>query len=374
MSAPVSHTTGSIAAYLDGRPGSAPGSVELDGRGDLAITHLETLERAGKGALTFIRSRAYAQDWAKSGATAALISRGISAEGHDPSSRALIWVPDADLALNVVLELLATRSTARAPGVHASAVVDPAATVAPGASVGPNCTAEAGAVIGEGSVLVANVYLGHNARVGRACTLHAGVSVLDRCIIGDGCILHAGVVIGADGFGFRPAPDGRGVVKIPHIGHVEIGRAVEIGANSCVDRAKFGATIIGDGTKIDNLVQVGHGCRVGRSCLICGQVGLAGSVEIGDGAMLGGQAGAADNVRVGAGAMVAAQAGVMKDMPAGESWFGMPGGPAMAFFRDTATLRKLAQKMQDLRAQGIDPFARLIGGSGPGPTGPTPER
>lgn len=336
----ASLTAGLIAQKLGG---------ELHGPADLAITRLDTIERGGPGALTFIRDKAYASGWAASSASAALVTRGIDVGGHDASRRALIFVANADLALNTVLDLMAPPPRPARPGVHPSAVVDPSAVVAPTASVGPGCVVEAGASVGDGSVLIAQCYLGQDARVGRGCTLHPGVRVLDRCIVGDGCLLHAGVVIGADGFGFRSDASGRGLAKIPHIGNVEIHPGVEIGANSCVDRAKFGSTVVGAGTKLDNLVQIGHGVQIGRCCLICAQVGIAGSVKLGDGVMLGGQAGVADNLEVGSGSQLAAKAGVLENVPPGQAWFGYPAYNGKQAFRDLTLLRRLLADYRENR-------------------------
>ncbi len=182
-----------------------------------------------------------------------------------------------------------------------------------------------------------------------ASTLHPHVSVLDRCIIGNDCVLHAGVAIGADGFGYRPSPDGRGLLKIPHIGNVVIGDHVEIGANSCVDRAKFGSTTVGNGTKIDNLVQIAHGCRVGRSCIICGQTGMAGSVIVGDGVIIGGGVGVADNVEIGSGARIAALSGVTGNVPAGQTWMGAPAAPAGEWRRTYAAMRRMGKPKGQVR-------------------------
>jgi UDP-3-O-[3-hydroxymyristoyl] glucosamine N-acyltransferase len=157
------------------------------------------------------------------------------------------------------------------------------------------------------------------------------------------------VVIGADGFGYRPAPDGRGLAHIPHVGTVEIGDFVDVGANSCIDRAKFGATTIGSGTKIDNLVQIAHNCRIGRSCILCGQVGLAGSVVLGDGVVLGGAASVADHLTLGAGVRIAARSGVMNDIPAGETWVGLPAAPAGESMRNYAAFRRLGEMAQKLK-------------------------
>ncbi|MCL4741508.1 MAG: UDP-3-O-(3-hydroxymyristoyl)glucosamine N-acyltransferase [Phycisphaerales bacterium] len=327
--------------------------AELLGRADLPIDGVAPIERAGPRSLTFIRADEYARLWPSSGAAAAIVSRSLRVPGHDPAERTLLLVEDADIALISTLELFAARAAPPppSPGVHPTAVVDPSASIAPSASVGPGCVVEAGASVGEGSTLVARVFLGRGASVGRRCTLHPGVTVYHDCRIGDACTLHAGVVIGADGFGYRPAPDGSGFIKIPHLGAVTVESAVEIGANTTIDRGKLDDTIIGAGTKIDNLVQVGHSCRVGRCCILCGQVGLAGSVVVEDGAMLGGQAGVGDNLRVGARAKVGAQSGVMDDIPAGESVFATPALNAHDAMKNIALLRRLAGRLDEIKAR-----------------------
>lgn len=291
---------------------------------------LANFDEAKREELTFIRTEAIAKKWNECGASIALISQSAASSAHESTSskRALIVVPDADLALNEVLKLLTPAGAAREPGVHATATVHHSVKLGAGVHIGPHCVIEENAVVADGAVLLAGSYVGPNAHVGAKTLLHPGVKVLERCRVGSLCILHSGVVIGADGFGYRPAPDGRGVVKVPHIGDVVIGDDVEIGANSCVDRAKFGSTTIGSGTKIDNLVQIAHNCRVGRCCIICGQAGLAGSVTLGDGVMLGAKAAIVDNVSIGSGAKVAAAAGVISDIPAGAAYMGSPAVPA----------------------------------------------
>jgi UDP-3-O-[3-hydroxymyristoyl] glucosamine N-acyltransferase len=198
--------------------------------------------------------------------------------------------------------------------------------------------------VGEHAVLHPHVTLGAEVRVGDRTVLHPGVRVQDRCEIGDDCILHPGAVIGADGFGYHPSPDGKGLLKVPHIGTVIVGRHVEIGANACIDRAKFGATTIGEGTKIDNLVQIGHGCRVGRSCILCGHAALAGSVTLGDGVILGGKVGVADGIEIGAGAKVAAGSGITNTVPPGATYMGNPAGPAGEWRRMFAAMRRLGKR------------------------------
>ncbi|MFN0134386.1 MAG: UDP-3-O-(3-hydroxymyristoyl)glucosamine N-acyltransferase [Phycisphaerales bacterium] len=333
------HTTGSIAKAVGG---------EIIGAADLVIRGVNSLDRAAAEDLAFIRSATYARDWAASRAGAALVTRGIEVPNHNPANRALIVVSDADVALNKVLEAFAPPPLLATPGVHPSAAVDPSARVGMGATIGPMCVIEAGATIGDGAILMAQVFVGVGASVGAKTTIHPQVSIGTRCTIGRACLIHSGVVIGADGFGFIPAPDGRGLQKVPHIGHVEIGDQVEIGANSCIDRGKFGATTIGSGTKIDNLVQIGHNCQVGRACLICGQTGLAGSAIIGDGVILAGQSGVADNITVGAHARLGARAGLLRDLPAGETWLGYPAHPARDCLRNWSATLTLAQRLRRL--------------------------
>lgn len=316
------------------------------GRDDLPLTGVAAIDQAGPGSLTFIRSREYATRWSGSRASAALVTEGIEPLGHDPSTRALIVVPDADAALLKLLAMLTPRAECQ-PGVDASALVHPSARVE-GAYIGPGCVIGPGVSVGKGSILHARVHVASGATIGERCALFPGVVVLDRCVIGDRCILHAGVVIGADGFGYIPSPQGH--MKIPHIGIVRIEADVEIGANTCIDRAKFGETFVGQGTKIDNLVQIGHNCTIGRHCIICGQVGLAGSVTIGDGAVLAGQVGIADNVTIGKGAAIGAQSGVMSDVPDGERYFGYPASPGGPMMRSYALFLNLPEHVQRIKA------------------------
>jgi len=355
----LAHTTGSITALLAEKL-AGRGGAELIGRADLPITHIDSLERAGAGAITFVRSRDFLRQWETSVASAALAPRELLPENID-ETRAIILVRDADQALSHVLELMAPPSFPAPIGVHPTALVDPTAVLGAGVSVGPQCIIGPGVRVGDETVLVARVFLGRDVRIGRGCKLHVNVSVLDRCVIGDGCNLHGGAVIGTEGFGYRPNLDGKGVTLVPHIGNVDIGNGVDLGANTCVDRAKWGSTTIGDGCKIDNLVQIGHGAKIGRVVLMAGQVGVSGSATIGDGVMLGGQAGVVDNVEVGKGAMIAGQSGVTKKVPAGEAWFGMPAMPSKEFFRDRATLRRLALVVREQRRRGEGPLA--IGGA-----------
>lgn len=337
----MAHTSGSIAQLL---------GAQLRGRADLPLARLDTLESAGPDTLTFIRADVFAARFAASKAGAALVTTGLEVPGFDPATRALIVVPNADLALITLLELFAPPPEKPAPGVHPTAVIDPSAVLGQGVSIGAFCVIGPRAKIGDGAVLRSHVSVEADASVGRGTVLHPNVVIGTRCTVGMGCIFYAGVVIGADGFGYRPAPDGKGVLKVPHIGRVDIGHGVEIGANSCIDRAKFGATIIGDGTKIDNHVQIGHNCVIGRACLICGVCGMAGSVTVGDGVVIGGHVGIADNLTIGARAVIAAKSGVINSVPAGQTWWGFPALPARDAARAYAVHRDLPALVQRVRA------------------------
>jgi UDP-3-O-[3-hydroxymyristoyl] glucosamine N-acyltransferase len=214
-----------------------------------------------------------------------------------------------------------------APGIHALASISPGATIATSATVGPMCVVEAGAVIGERAHLQSGVFVGRKAVIGEDCWLMHGSVVQAECAIGRRVRLHPGVIIGADGFGYEFVA-GRHE-KVPQIGTATLGDDVEIGANSTVDRSRFGTTSVGEGTKIDNLVQVGHNVVIGRHCMICAQVGIAGSCTLGDYVVVGGQCGLAGHLTVGSGAMIAAQSGVKDDIPPKTSVWGSPSLPLL---------------------------------------------
>jgi len=235
--------------------------------------------------------------------------------------------------------------------VHPSARIESNVTIDPGAVIGPQ------AEIGAGTVIAAGAAIGPRVRIGRDCFVGAGASIV-HALIGDRVIIHAGCRIGQDGYGYLAGPKGH--EKIPQVGRVIIQDDVEIGANSAIDRGGIRDTMIGEGTKIDNLVQIGHNVVIGRHCVLVSQVGLSGSVTIGDYAMLGGQVGVADHMNIGEGAQIAAKAGVMHDVPAGGRWGGAPAQPWRAFMREVALLRQLAKR----DAAAKDDEARKEGGNG----------
>ncbi|MEM9883640.1 MAG: UDP-3-O-(3-hydroxymyristoyl)glucosamine N-acyltransferase [Planctomycetota bacterium] len=324
----------------------------LVGEADLTLTGLAEIGNAGAGQLTFVGEAGYAPRWAESGASAAIVSEGIDLDPGD--GRALVFVDNADLAMARVLESLAPPPHRPPPGVHPTAVVDHTAEVAHDAAIGPYCVVGPHVYVGPGAALHAHVTLLDDARVGEASVLYPHVVVRERCVVGARCVLEPGCVLGADGFGYRPdVVDGvPRIVKVPHLGHVELGDEVELGAHVTVDRGKFGPTTIGDGTKIDNQTQVGHNCRIGRLVVMSGCCAVAGSVTIGDGAMVGGGVQFRDHVTVGAGCRIAGAAVIANDIPDGQEWAGYPARPAKDFFREITAIRRLPGLLKQTRNKG----------------------
>ena len=260
----------------------------------------------------------------------------------------LLQVDNPYLAFQKVVRQLRPDLYRPLPGVHATAVVSPAATIGDGASVGAYCVVEAGARIGRDAVLMPGCYVGAQAAIGDGTLLYPHVVVREECLVGDRCILHAGVVLGADGFGFA-FDEGR-YHKVPQVGIVVVGDDVEIGANTTIDRATTDATRIGDGTKIDNLVQIGHNVVTGRHCIIVAQVGISGSTQLEDYVTIGGQAGIIGHVTLGRGAQIGAQSGVSKSVPPAARVFGTPAVAINVFKRINAYLQKLPQLFERTRA------------------------
>lgn len=331
------------------------------GNGDVIVERLGHVSDGTAGTLGFFRDVPHAREWIASGCPAAIAATAVApgCEGlaatrdlsgsapWDGASRALLIVKDADAALLSVLRMIDARRAAPAPGIHASAVVHASARIDPTASIGALCVVGADAIVGPRTELCAHVSVGEGTVIGADCKLMDGVRVQHACTIGDRVQIQPNASIGADGFGY--VPTARGLAKLPHVGTVVIESDVEIGANSCVDRAKFGETRIGQGTKIDNLVQIAHNCVIGKHCVLCGQAGLAGGVTIGDGVMLGGKVGVADGVRIGSGSKVAAHSGVAHDLPGGESYMGAPAWPAAEWRRIFAAIRLLPRYMPSIR-------------------------
>jgi UDP-3-O-[3-hydroxymyristoyl] glucosamine N-acyltransferase len=314
---------------------------ELVGNTDKKIVGPEELSRAEANQISFIGSRKYIKLWDESKACAAIVDEKLKVEAGE--NRALIKVKNADLAMARLLEAFEPAPPVFDDEIHRTAVVDETASIGNGCKIGANCFVGKNVVLGEGVILYPNVTIMDETTIGTATVVWPGTVIRERCEIGAYCIFHNNVSIGADGFGYRPREDGMGLAKIPQIGNVVIGNAVEIGANSCVDRGKFSSTIIGDGCKIDNLVQIAHNCIMGRSCIMAGHSGLAGSVTLGDGVIIGGSASIKDHTTIHSGAVVAAGSGVMNDVPPGKTVLGYPAEDSRDKLKQWLALRKLAK-------------------------------
>lgn len=309
------------------------------GNSNLTLTAPEQIEAAKENEITFIGHKKYEKLWETSNASVAVVNEDISIEPGE--NKAFIKVKNADLAMSQVLELFAPAPPQFHHEIHPTATIDNSAKIGNGTRIGANCYVGPNVVLGENVILYPNVTILDESTIGNNTTVWSGSVVRERCHIGSHCILHPNATIGADGFGFRPCPE-RGLAKIPQIGNVVIGNYVEIGANSCVDRGKFSSTVIGDGCKIDNLVQIGHNSKMGKFCIMAGNSGLAGSVTLGNGVIVGGSASLKDHITVGDGAIIGAGSGVAGDVPAKATVLGYPAVDARLALKQWAVLKRMA--------------------------------
>lgn len=304
------------------------------------ITGAEQIDTASERDITFIGNKSYIPNWKTTKACAALVDEKIKIEPGE--NRAIIKVKNADLAMAQVLELFVPEPPVFEFDIHPSAIIHKTAVVSKGSKIGAGCYVGANVKISDNVTVYPNVTIFDEAVIGANTIIWSGTVVREKCVIGSYCIIHTNVSIGSDGFGYRVATDGKSIVKIPHIGTVVIGNAVEIGAGTCIDRGKFSATTIGDGTKIDNLVQIAHNCRIGRMCLIASGCGISGSVTVGDGVIMAGQVGIKDHITIGNKVTIGGRAGVMNDIKDGEKILGYPAINYRDALKQWAALRKLA--------------------------------
>jgi UDP-3-O-[3-hydroxymyristoyl] glucosamine N-acyltransferase len=314
---------------------------EIVGNTKQLITGPEQMELATDTQITFIGHKKYAKLWQTSKACVAVINADIDLEPGE--NKAFIKVKNADIAMAELLELFVPAAPVFDTDIDARATIHSTASIGEGCKIGAGCYVGKNVQLGKNVILYPNCTVLDDTTVGDYTVIWSGTVVRERCVIGAHCIIHPNVTIGADGFGFRPSPDGRGLIKIQHIGNVIIGNGVEIGANSCVDRGKFSATIVGDGCKIDNLVQIGHNSKMGRSCIMAGASGLAGSVTLGDGVVIGGGSCISDHVTLGNGVQVGGGSGVMSDFTDGKKILGYPAVEARDMLKQWVALRNLAK-------------------------------
>ena len=317
----------------------AAGGELVGGDPSALVAGVGPLQAAGPAEVSFLENKRYASQVAATRALAVVMAAEFV--GRLPAGTAAIVTPQPYLGFGRLARALHPAPAAR-PGIHPSAVVDPTAIIGPGVAIGPYAVVEEAAEIGAGCVIGPHAVIGAGVVLGEGCRIGAHASV-SHCIAGRGVVLHPGARIGQEGFGFAVTPEGR-FETMPQLGRVLLGDAVEVGANACVDRGSQSDTVLGPGTRLDNMVQIGHNVRTGRACVLVSQVGISGSTTLGDGVQMGGQSGISGHVSLGDRAQVAAQSGVMSDVAAGEVVGGTPAWPLRETLRAFATLRRMAAK------------------------------
>ncbi|MFA4989356.1 MAG: UDP-3-O-(3-hydroxymyristoyl)glucosamine N-acyltransferase [Candidatus Omnitrophota bacterium] len=328
---------------------------EVIGDGSSVITGVSGIKEARAGDITFLANAKYAPLLATTAASAVIISR----DTEPPASCAVIRTENPSLAFARVISLIVPAEIKHYKGIHPSVVLGKDVKLGKDVGIGPYVVIGDNAQVGDKTVIYPGCFIGQDTKVGNSVLIYSNVSVRERVAIGNNVIIHSGTVIGSDGFGFIEVSGKHH--KIPQVGTVEIGDDVEIGANVTIDRARFDKTVIGRGTKIDNLVQIAHNVVIGQDCLIVAQVGISGSTVIGNNVILAGQAGLVGHITVGDNAIVTAQSGVSKSIPAGAMFSGYPARPfqenqrAHAYVHNLPklfdTVKELKKKIEELKAK-----------------------
>jgi UDP-3-O-[3-hydroxymyristoyl] glucosamine N-acyltransferase len=313
------------------------------GDGALLIKGVSGIKEAQPGDLTFLANPKYIPLASATRASALVVGKDVLVEG-----KSVIQVDDPSMAFTMVVAMIKEALSPKVTGVHPTAVVDPSAVLGEGVGIGPHAVIEKNAVIGAGTVICAGAFIGQKTSVGAKCLIYPNVTVREDCVLGNNVIIHSGTVIGSDGFGYSTV--GGIHHKIPQTGNVVIEDDVEIGACVTVDRARFDKTVIGRGTKIDNLVQIAHNVRTGEHCLIIAQTGIAGSAVLGNNVIIAGQVGIAGHVVVGDGAAAGAQTGITKDVPAGMKMFGTPAQEFKETVQQIGLVRRLPKYVERIAA------------------------
>ena len=316
--------------------------------GEIEISNVASLADANPGDISFFGNPKYVNALRKTRATAVFLPESFTEEitAHG------LFVSDPAAAFAEILPLFTPQPVVREPGIHPTAVISADAKIGDHCSIGAHVVIEAGVRIDARCVIEAQCFIGQKSTLGEDCHLHPNVTVRERCRIGNRVVLHCGVVVGADGFGYEFC-DGR-QQKIPQTGTVQIDDDVEIGANSAIDRARFGRTWIQRGTKIDNLVQIGHNVTIGEHCILCAQVGISGSTRIGNYVTLAGKVGLSGHIEIGDRVMIGAMSGLAKNVPPKTIMFGAPAQPIREYKENYALLkniRKLYNRVKALEAK-----------------------
>jgi UDP-3-O-[3-hydroxymyristoyl] glucosamine N-acyltransferase len=333
-------TAQQIAAMLDGT---------VEGNELVAVSSLAKIEEGITGSLTFLSNPKYTEYIYTTGASIAIVGQDFKAEKALPSELTLIRVADAYGSFAKLLHAY-QELTKPKPVIHERAMIADTATIGQNTYIGPGAIIGEGVIIGSGCMIHPNVVIGNNTKLGDQTTLFSGVQIYHGCVIGAHVTIHAGTIIGADGFGFAPNAENE-YQKVPQIGNVIIEDYVEIGANTCIDRATLGSTIIRKGVKLDNLIQIAHNVEIGENTVMAAQCGVAGSTKIGKNCMIGGQVGFAGHITVADGVKIAAQSGIASSIEKpGTIVQGSPAIPYMEFKKSYIGFMRLPEMMRELTA------------------------
>ena len=312
---------------------------EVVGDSNASIYTVSSIEGGKKGGLAYLSNPKFEQYLYTTECSIVLVERNF--DPKQPVKATLIKVDNVNACVLRLLDMYNAMKPQK-KGISKLASISEKATIGENCYIGDFAVVEAGAVIGDGAKIYPQCYVGDNVKIGAGTKLYPGVKIYEGCSVGANCILHAGVVIGADGFGFAPNAEG-GFDKIPQLGNVIIGDNVEIGANSCIDRAKTDSTIIGNGVKLDNLIQIGHNVIIGANTVSSAQTGIAGTTKVGANCFIAGQVGIADHVTIGDRVKIGAQSGIDKDVPDSEIRFGSPALAGINFHRSFAVFKELPE-------------------------------
>lgn len=333
------HTAQDIARALGG---------ELRGDPQTTVSGVAPIASAVEGELTFLANAKYKQYLSTTKASVVIVGEDVEC----PEALVTIQHENPYLAFALAVEIIYPDKPHLSPGIHPQAVVEDGAEIDPSAAVGPFCHVRSGSVVGPDTQLISGCFVGRDCRIGSSCVIYPGVKMMDRTQIGDRVIIHASTVLGSDGFGFAQE---QGVShKVRQVGYVQVGDDVEIGSNVSVDRGALGPTKIGNGVKIDNLVQIAHNVCIGDNSIIIAQVGISGSTTLGRDVILAGQVGVTGHLDIGDGVRVGAQSGLTKSVPPGKTMFGSPAWEINEALKVNAALRRLPdllKRVQQLEAQ-----------------------
>lgn len=318
--------------------------ADIEGNPDVTITHPDKIETAKEGAITFFSNPKYEKYLYQTQASAVLLDKNYLLTQPVPAT--LLRVENVYLALSTLFEFF-DQTTLKKAEISKMASIHTKAQIGEGSYVGPYTVIEENVIIGKNAQISSQVYIGPGTVIGDHARIHSGVRIYHDCRIGDKVVIHSNAVVGSDGFGFAPNEKGE-YAKIPQIGVVEIGDHVEIGANTVIDRASMGKTVVMDGVKLDNLIQVGHNVVIGKNCVVAAQAGISGSSRIGDNSQLGGQSGIGGHLQLGENVQVGGQAGVITNLKSDRAYFGTPAIELNNYMRAYAVFKQLPELRKEV--------------------------